>query len=267
MDNNLSDINYTLQTIVKSSTTNENDKVIKIVQTQPQTHTLNAYNSGSAAGFILCPTKALAFGSFSKFLLQIVLTLSIASSTDFTVRLWCINSNYDEEIIDIVYTAGLTTYTTANQYRCVNNMEIVAGAITIGGVSTLSATPSGLSTNYEICRLNSNNTEKYNCLFMCPRGKRAKLSSLDYLICRSSTANISTDFGLQIFLRDGAVNMSNTLFNYLQIPTPFNKTYNVNSVYNIEYGDLVIFYRQTNTSGAVLTAITATFTLYDDGVY
>ena len=242
MDNNLSDINWLLKTVSATDATNDNNKVLKVVSTAPQTHTLNALTNVATQGYMLCPTKTILNGSFNIFLLQIIFTLSASSSTDFTLRAYLINSNYDEEILDIVFTTGETVKTTANQYRCVNNMEVISGKISVPS-ATLNAIPSGLGTNYEICRIISNATEKYNPYFMVPRGKKAKLSSIDYYRCANATpANIASDFSAQVFYRNASLGVSNTMFNYLQVSSPFSRTYNTNGLYNLEYGDSVFFY-------------------------
>lgn len=266
MDNNLTDINWILKCVSQTDITDENNKVVKVIQTAPTTHTLSALTQTASAGFMLCPGKTLTIGGLSKFLLQIVFTLSASSSSAFTLRAYAINDLYEEEVIDLVFNVGDLTKTTTNQYRCINNMEVISGAIS-SPTATVNAIPLGLSTNYELCRIISNATEKYNPFFMIPKGKRGKLSSIDYFRCANSTpANIASDFGCMIFFRDSVANISNTLFNYLQVSSPFSRTFNTNGIFNLEYGDLIIFYRPA-TTGAVSTSVSATFTLYEDAIY
>ncbi len=263
MDNNLTDINYNLKTIIKSSTTDDNDKVLKIVQTQPQTHTLSAGNTSSTAVFLLTPGQNIAINVYTKFISSINLVASGSGST-MTVRVWLIDENYNEIITDVEFISSDTTKNIAGNYRCVNDMQIISGSLTSG--LTLYAAPNSPST-YKHVELYGDNSAKYNCRYMCPLGKRVKLSSIDYYRCVNSTpANLNSDLSLQIFLRDGGNTISNSLFNYLQVTSPFNRTYNVNGVYSLEYGDSILFYR-TATTGAVNTTLTATFTIYDDGVY
>lgn len=265
MDNNLSDINYQLKTLSKTSATNENDKCIKIIQTEPLTHTLNAGLSGATAAYIGLPFgNNIAINSFTKYLTQFNLTATASGST-FTLRCYFINTDYDEEIVDFAFTSGDTNKLTTNSYRNLNDMEIISGSLLSN--LTLTAFPVGLGTSYACATIYGNSSTKYNCRYMCPRGKRAKLSSIDYYRTVNSTpAHLASDFSLQVFLRDTAATVSNPLFNYLQVMSPFDRTYNSNGCYNLEYGDSVMFYR-TATTGAVLSTLSATFNVYDDGIY
>jgi hypothetical protein len=263
MDNNLADINYTLKTVCKTSTTNTNDKCIKIIQTEPQTHTLNASLNSAVASFITNGVAAITLTAYINHLIQYNLVVSAAGST-FTVRIYAIDSNYDEVIENISFAAGDTSKTTVGTYRNINDMEIISGAL---DATTLTATPTGFASGYGECILFGSLLSKINYRYMCPRGKRAKLSSIDYFRNVNSTpATVLCDLSLQIFLRDALNNVSNPLFQYLQVTSPFTRVYNYNGAYNLEYGDSVIFYRLAAT-GAVACNLSATFTVYDDGVY
>jgi hypothetical protein len=264
MDNNLTDINYNLKTIIKTSTDDDNDKAVKIIQTQPQTHTMNCASTSSGNTYLLHPSYSITINAYNTFLTSINITASSSGST-MTVRVWLIDENYDEIITDVSFTSSNTTINIAGNYRCVNDMQIISGALNSG--LTLSAFPNGLAAAYEQVRLLGNNSAKYNCRYMCPRGKRVKLSSIDYYRCVNSTpTNLTSDLSLQIFLRGVDANVSNSLFNYAQVISPFNRTYNANGVYSLEYGDSILFYRIA-TTGAVNTSLSATLTIYDDIVY
>jgi hypothetical protein len=265
-DNNLPDINQNIRCITKTSTTNQFDKCIKIQPVLPITHTLNANNNGTSASYILCSGRNISIGAFdSQWSSSIFISASNITS-DITVRMYCIGSDYNEAIEDVVIPISSSELQSfGSTYRWVNRVELIVGVLDT--LSSVSFRLGSASTQYEICRINFDIINNFNAGFMPPLGKSAKLASIDYIRCVDSVGtSLPCDISLQIFKRTGNELCNNPLFNYLQINSPFSRTFGANGVYNIEYGDLVVFYRGARAS-AVACNITATFNVYDSAIY
>lgn len=268
MSNDLSDINYNIKTLLKTSTTDENDKCIKVIQTQPRTHSMSCGTTVNTASYLILPlgNSFLMNAYVVHGPVQYAFVASSGTGYTFTIRVYFIDANYNEVIEDIAFVSSSNTATSVGtNYLNVNYMELISGSANPSTMIT--AFPLGVAIAYAEGTIFGNSSAAYNWRFMCPRGKIAKLSSIDYYRNVAGTSHLSNaDLSLQIFLRGTASNVSNPLFNYLAVQSPFQKNYGVNGAYTLKYGDSCMFYRTaSNTSTAC--NLNATFTLYDDAEY
>jgi hypothetical protein len=267
--NDLPDINYGFKTVCRNNN-NVNDKSIKIIQAQPQTYTLNAGLSVALASYLILPYgNDVNLGEYYSVYLKQFQFVASASGSTFVLRAYLIDENFNEVIEDLPFSSGINVRISSGYYRNLNNIEIISGSLNSN--LSLTAGPNQLNVTkslaHQTCIIFGNGSTKWNCRFMCPKGKVAKLSSIDYYRCVNATpVHLSGDITLQIFRRVDStaeqIVRSAPAFRYPKVLSPFNITYNIDGCCVLEYGDSVMFYREA-VSGATDCSISATFTLYD----
>jgi hypothetical protein len=270
MSNDLPDILYNLKCSLSTDTTDNNNKAIKIVNIANRTHTLNAFVAGSTSSYITTGEVATigAYVRHNPLQYQIV-NYTTGTNTPanaisaYTVRLTLITNTFQEITEDIVFNIGDTTKTTTatNILNC-NFMELISGSIDAG--QKVACRGVGLTTLLNECVLEGNSLSVLNCRFVVPLGYVAKLSSIDNFSYRNESTNLSnSNLSLQYFLTT-ASNVSNPLFQYTLVQSPFQKNYGVNGAYTFTAGQTVMGFR-TESTGATSTFLTITFTLYPAG--
>lgn len=164
-----------------------------------------------------------------------------------TVQITGVNQN-DEEISENINTSGTSVVVTLNNYKCVNDMVLIAGGTLTTQVIT--CRPNGATPQDQ--RVTLSGTYKINPFFMCSNKnglqRKARLRSINSLLAVTANSSVSLHVCKAGISTGANLAVYNPQLRLFDLGTVQGITYSDDGIVELSAGEMAVWYRESTTT-------------------